>query len=107
VMIDSSKWEVLEAGLKCVQGKPVVNSISMKEGEEKFIQQARLLRRYGAAVIVMAFDEAGQADTRAREILQQFPAAQVLVAKVLSEYRATVTVTVQDPAEPEAEAPAA
>ena len=63
VMIDSSKWSVIEAGLKCVQGKPVVNSISMKEGEEVFIEQARLVRRYGAAVIVMAFDEEGQADT--------------------------------------------
>ncbi|MGL5201823.1 MAG: dihydropteroate synthase, partial [Aeromonas veronii] len=82
VMIDSSKWEVLEAGLKCVQGKPVVNSISMKEGEEKFIQQAKLLRRYGAAVIVMAFDEAGQADTRARkfEICQR--AYRILVDQV-------------------------
>ena len=68
VMIDSSKWEVIETGLKCVQGKPIVNSISMKEGEAKFLQQARLCRRYGAAVIVMAFDEAGQADTQARKI---------------------------------------
>jgi len=68
VMIDSSKWEVIETGLKCVQGKPIVNSISIKEGEEKFLQQARLCRRYGAAVIVMAFDEAGQADTQARKI---------------------------------------
>ncbi|GAA5232786.1 methionine synthase [Verticiella sediminum] len=66
VMIDSSKWSVIEAGLKCVQGKPVVNSISMKEGEEPFLRQARLCRRYGAAVVVMAFDEAGQADTLAR-----------------------------------------
>jgi 5-methyltetrahydrofolate--homocysteine methyltransferase len=68
VMIDSSKWEVIETGLKCVQGKPIVNSISLKEGEERFIHQARLCRRYGAAVIVMAFDEAGQADTGARKI---------------------------------------
>ncbi|NEX19987.1 methionine synthase [Thiorhodococcus mannitoliphagus] len=68
VMIDSSKWEVIETGLKCVQGKPIVNSISLKEGEEKFLQQARLCRRYGAAVIVMAFDEVGQADTRARKV---------------------------------------
>ena len=68
VMIDSSKWEVIETGLKCVQGKPIVNSISLKEGEEKFLHQARLCRRYGAAVIVMAFDEAGQADTQARKI---------------------------------------
>jgi 5-methyltetrahydrofolate--homocysteine methyltransferase len=68
VMIDSSKWEVIETGLKCVQGKSIVNSISMKEGEAKFLQQARLCRRYGAAVIVMAFDEVGQADTQARKI---------------------------------------
>ncbi len=67
-MIDSSKWAILEAGLQCVQGKPIVNSISLKEGEEKFRQQARLCRRYGAAAIVMAFDEQGQADTYARKI---------------------------------------
>ncbi|WP_221075770.1 methionine synthase [Agarivorans aestuarii] len=67
VMIDSSKWDILEAGLQCVQGKPVVNSISMKEGVEPFIEQAKILRRYGAAVIVMAFDEVGQADTRERK----------------------------------------
>ena len=66
VMIDSSKWAVIEAGLKCVQGKPVVNSISLKEGEEPFLEQAKLCRRYGAAVVVMAFDEQGQADTLAR-----------------------------------------
>ncbi|MFM2486671.1 methionine synthase [Celerinatantimonas yamalensis] len=68
LMIDSSKWEILEAGIKCVQGKPIVNSISLKEGKDKFIAQAKLLRRYGAAVIVMAFDEQGQADTRARKV---------------------------------------
>jgi 5-methyltetrahydrofolate--homocysteine methyltransferase len=68
VMIDSSKWEVIEAGLKCVQGKPIVNSISMKEGEEAFLHQARLCRAYGAAVVVMAFDEKGQADTKARKV---------------------------------------
>ena len=68
VMIDSSKWTVIEAGLKCVQGKPVVNSISMKEGEAEFLRQARLVRRYGAAAIVMAFDEKGQADTFERKI---------------------------------------
>ncbi len=68
VMIDSSKWEVIEKGLKCIQGKGIVNSISMKEGEEAFIQHAKLVRRYGAAVVVMAFDEEGQADTRARKI---------------------------------------
>ena len=67
IMIDSSKWEVIEAGLKCIQGKGIVNSISMKEGEAKFIEQARLARRYGAAAIVMAFDEKGQADTFARK----------------------------------------
>ncbi|MBX9963441.1 MAG: methionine synthase [Burkholderiales bacterium] len=68
VMIDSSKWSVIEAGLKCVQGKAVVNSISMKEGEAEFLRQARLVRRYGAAAIVMAFDEQGQADTLKRRI---------------------------------------
>src|SRR4051794_19974022 len=68
VMIDSSKWEVIEAGLKCVQGKGVVNSISMKEGEEPFLEHARLVRRYGAAAVVMAFDERGQADTAERKV---------------------------------------
>jgi len=68
IMIDSSKWEVIEAGLKCVQGKAIVNSISMKEGEEKFLEQATLCLRYGAAVVVMAFDEVGQADTAQRKI---------------------------------------
>ncbi|MEO8164880.1 MAG: methionine synthase, partial [Betaproteobacteria bacterium] len=68
LMIDSSKWEIIEAGLKCVQGKCVVNSISMKEGEQEFLRQARLVRRYGAAAVVMAFDEQGQADTLARRI---------------------------------------
>lgn len=67
IMIDSSKWEIIEAGLKCIQGKGIVNSISLKEGEAKFIEQAKLVRRYGAAVIVMAFDEDGQADTRERK----------------------------------------
>ncbi len=67
IMIDSSKWDIIEAGLKCIQGKGIVNSISLKEGEENFRMQAELLRRYGAAVIVMAFDEEGQADTRARK----------------------------------------
>lgn len=68
VMIDSSKWEVIEAGLQCVQGKSIVNSISLKEGEAKFIEQARACLRYGAAVVVMAFDEAGQADTADRKV---------------------------------------
>ena len=68
VMIDTSKWSVIEAGLKCLQGKGIVNSISLKEGEAKFLDQARLIRRYGAAVVVMAFDERGQADTFERKI---------------------------------------
>ncbi|MDQ6611847.1 MAG: methionine synthase, partial [Gemmatimonadota bacterium] len=68
VMVDSSKWSVIEAGLKCLQGKGIVNSISMKEGEEEFLRQARLVRAYGAAVIVMAFDEQGQADSAARKV---------------------------------------
>lgn len=68
VMIDSSKWEVIEAGLKCVQGKPIVNSISLKEGEDAFLDHARLCRMYGAAVVVMAFDEQGQADTFERKV---------------------------------------
>ena len=82
VMIDSSKWSVIEAGLKCVQGKSIVNSISMKEGEEEFLRQAKLCRRYGAAVIVMAFDEKGQADTfeRKTEICKR--AYDLLVEKV-------------------------
>jgi 5-methyltetrahydrofolate--homocysteine methyltransferase len=73
IMIDSSKWSVIEAGLKCIQGKPIVNSISLKEGEESFRKQARLIRRYGAASVVMAFDEVGQADTfkRKTEICQR------------------------------------
>ncbi|MBA2611849.1 MAG: methionine synthase [Bacteroidetes bacterium] len=82
IMIDSSKWTVIEAGLKCVQGKAIVNSISLKEGEEKFIEQAHKIKQYGAAVIVMAFDEVGQADTfeRRKEICQR--AYDVLVNKV-------------------------
>ncbi len=68
IMIDSSKWSVIEAGLKCVQGKAIVNSISLKEGEEQFFEQARKLKRYGAAVVVMAFDEQGQADTADRKV---------------------------------------
>jgi 5-methyltetrahydrofolate--homocysteine methyltransferase len=82
IMIDSSKWSVIEAGLKCVQGKAVVNSISMKEGEEEFLRQARLCRRYGAAVIVMAFDEQGQADTFERKIEICKRAYDTLVQKV-------------------------
>src|SRR5690606_26827370 len=82
VMIDSSKWTVIEAGLKCVQGKPVVNSISLKEGEASFIAQAEKCRRYGAAVVVMAFDEKGQADTAERKFEICKRSYQVLVEKV-------------------------
>src|SRR4051812_32721320 len=82
IMIDSSKWSVIEAGLKCVQGKSVVNSISMKEGEEEFTRRARLCRRYGAAVIVMAFDEQGQADTFERKIEICARAYKLLTEKV-------------------------
>ncbi len=78
IMIDSSKWTVIEAGLKCVQGKAIVNSISLKEGEEEFLRRARLVRRYGAAVVVMAFDEHGQAaeiDDKVRICRAGLPAA--------------------------------
>lgn len=68
IMVDSSKWEVIEAALKCIQGKAIVNSISLKEGEAPFLEQARRIRRYGAAAVVMAFDEVGQADTQARKV---------------------------------------
>src|SRR2546426_6448437 len=106
IMIDSSKWSVIEEGLKCVQGKSVVNSISLKNGEEEFLRQARLIRRYGAAAIVMAFDEKGQADnfqrkidicSRAYELLTKqagFPASDIIfdpniltVATGLEEHR--------------------
>src|SRR5262249_36953959 len=82
VMIDSSKWSVIEAGLKCVQGKPVVNSISLKEGEGPFIEHAEKCKRYGAAVVVMAFDEKGQADTAARKFEICKRSYDVLVNKV-------------------------
>jgi 5-methyltetrahydrofolate--homocysteine methyltransferase len=82
VMIDSSKFEIIEAGLKCVQGKCIVNSISMKEGEEKFIQQAITCQGYGAAVIVMAFDEKGQADTKERKVEICYRAYKILTEKV-------------------------
>lgn len=82
IMIDSSKWDVLEAGLQCIQGKGVVNSISLKEGEENFIEQARKIRRYGAAMVVMAFDESGQADTYERKIEICERSYRVLVDKV-------------------------
>ena len=82
IMIDSSRWSVLEAGLKCTQGKSVVNSISLKEGEEKFREQARLIRRYGAAVVVMAFDEQGQADTLERKVEICSRAYRILVEEI-------------------------
>ena len=82
VMIDSSKWSVIEAGLQCVQGKGVVNSISLKEGEDEFIRQARLVRDYGAAVVVMAFDEQGQADTIERKVDICRRSYEVLTGKV-------------------------
>lgn len=82
VMIDSSKWEVIEKGLQCIQGKGIVNSISMKEGIEAFIHHARLVRRYGAAMVVMAFDEIGQADTRERKIAICRRAYQILTEEV-------------------------
>ncbi len=82
VMIDSSKWPIIEEGLKCIQGKGVVNSISLKEGEENFIKQAKLCRQYGAAIIVMAFDETGQADTQQRKIEICTRAYNVLIEKV-------------------------
>lgn len=82
IVIDSSKWEIIEAGLKCIQGKGIVNSISMKEGEEKFITQAKLLRRYGAAVIIMAFDEKGQADSLERKVEVCMRAYKILTEQV-------------------------
>ena len=82
LMIDSSKWEIIEAGLRCSQGKPIVNSISMKEGEDTFREQARLCRRYGAAVIVMAFDEQGQADSEARKVEICTRAYRILVDEI-------------------------
>ena len=82
VMIDSSKWSVIEAGLRCVQGKAVVNSISLKEGEEPFIEHARRVRRYGAAAVIMAFDEQGQADTVERRVAICQRAYRILTERV-------------------------
>ena len=82
IMIDSSKWSVIESGLKCVQGKPIVNSISLKEGEAAFVEHAEKVRRYGAAVVVMAFDEQGQADTTDRKVAICRRAYEILVDKV-------------------------
>src|SRR4029077_8264611 len=82
IMIDSSKWTVIEAGLKCVQGKAIVNSISLKEGEDRFLKQARLIKQYGAAVVVMAFDEEGQAVTADRKVAICERAHELLTKKV-------------------------
>ena len=82
IMVDSSKWSVIEAGLRCVQGKPVVNSISLKEGEEDFLAKAALARRYGAAMVVMAFDETGQADSEDRKVAICERAYRLLVEQV-------------------------
>ncbi|WP_370693384.1 methionine synthase [Vibrio penaeicida] len=82
IMVDSSKWEVIEAGLKCIQGKGIVNSISLKEGKEKFLEQAKLIRRYGAAVVVMAFDKMGQAETRERKLEICTNAYNILVGEI-------------------------
>ncbi|KFI23030.1 methionine synthase [Nitrosococcus oceani] len=82
VMIDSSKWEIIEAGLKCIQGKGIVNSISLKEGEEPFLQQAKQVRRYGAAAVIMAFDEQGQAETTERKVGICARAYQLLTEKI-------------------------
>ncbi len=82
IMVDSSKFAIIEAGLKCIQGKAIVNSISMKEGEDKFIEAARIVRSHGAAVVVMAFDEQGQADSMARKVEICTRAYRVLTEKV-------------------------
>src|SRR5207244_1286674 len=81
IMVDSSRWSVLEAGLKCLQGKGIVNSLSLKEGEEALLEQARRVRRYGAGVVVMAFDEQGQADTVERKVAICERAYRLLVDK--------------------------
>src|SRR5665213_2350886 len=82
LMVDSSKWSVIEAGLRCVQGKAIVNSISLKEGETEFIARARMVQRYGAAVVVMAFDEQGQADTYERKTSISARAYKILTESV-------------------------
>jgi 5-methyltetrahydrofolate--homocysteine methyltransferase len=100
IMIDSSKWEVIEAGLKCIQGKGIVNSISMKEGEAEFLRQARLARRYGAAVVVMAFDESGQADTYARKTEICARAYQLLTEQAASRPRTSSSTRTSSPSPP-------
>src|SRR5690349_15208022 len=92
IMIDSSKFEIIEAGLKCVQGKCIVNSISMKEGEAKFIEQAITCQSYGASVIVMAFDEKGQADTKDRKVELCHRAYKILTERVGYDHRSSITL---------------
>jgi len=100
VMIDSSKWSVIEAGLKCVQGKGLVNSISLKEGEAEFKRQARLIRRYGAATVVMAFDEQGQADTFQRKTEICARAYRILVDEVGFRPKTSSSIPTSSPSPP-------
>ena len=100
VMIDSSRWSVIEAGLKCVQGKGVVNSISLKEGEEEFLEQARLVQRYGAGVVVMAFDEQGQAVTVERKVAICGRAYDLLTSRPASRRRTSSSTPTSWPSPP-------
>ena len=100
VMIDSSKWSVIEAGLKCVSGKPIVNSISLKEGEEPFLEQARKVRAYGAAVVVMAFDETGQADTHAAQGRDLRARLQTAASATASRPRTSSSIPTSSPSRP-------
>ncbi len=100
VMIDSSKWSVIEAGLQCIQGKGIVNSISMKEGEAEFRRQANLVRRYGAAAVVMAFDEKGQADTFERKTEICARAYRILTTKSASRPRTSSSTPTSSPSPP-------
>ena len=100
IMVDSSKWSVLEAGLKCLQGKGVVNSISLKEGEEEFLEQARQVRRYGAGVVVMAFDEQGQADTVERKVAICERAYHLLTREAASRPRTSSSTRTSSPSRP-------
>ena len=100
IMIDSSKWSVIEAGLKCLQGKGIVNSISLKEGEAEFRRQAALVRRYGAAAVVMAFDEQGQADSYERKIAICERAYRILVDEGASRPRTSSSTPTSSPSPP-------